>query len=111
MKNDDITTVTQLKEIFNKFCQTRNWQVLNTPKNLSISIGNEAAELQEFFTWVDGKENIAKALADNREHIENEVSDIAFSLLQFCNECGIDLTQAVKHKLLELEQRYPAATN
>ncbi len=36
-----------------KFVSARDWEQFHTPKNLSMAIAAEAAELMEFFLWQD----------------------------------------------------------
>jgi len=104
--NDQTTTIQELKDKFTQFCQNRNWEQFHSPKNLSMCIAAEAAELMEHFLWIDVKES-STVMEENRHEIEKEVADIAFGLLQFCAINKIDLTKAVDTKLQELDRRYP----
>jgi dCTP diphosphatase len=48
---DPSTTIGQLKEAALRFRDARNWKQFHDPKNLSIGLAVEAAELQELFLW------------------------------------------------------------
>ena len=52
MNNDDATTVTELREIVRQFVRERDWQQFHSPKNLSMALAIEAAELMEHFQWL-----------------------------------------------------------
>ncbi len=103
---DDSTTIATLKQKFNAFCEERDWLQYETPKNLSMNLACEAAELMEIFTWLD-QEQTYKAVEKRREAIEDELADIAFSLLLFCARTNIDLTQAIERKMVKNAKKYP----
>ena len=104
---DSRTTVEELKQVFKKFCQERGWDRLNSPKDLSMDIISEAAELIDLFVYVSEKD-LPKQLQEKREAIENEVADIAFALLNFCSTFNIDLSKAIEHKMVLNAQKHPA---
>lgn len=104
--NDQTSTIEQLKQMTKKFCDDRDWQPLNTPKNLSMSIAAEAAELMEFFMWVDNKGSFEE-LEKHREEIEHEVADILMGLLAFSYEHSIDLAKVYERKLKLTGLKYP----
>lgn len=104
--NDTITTIEQLKQITKKFCDERNWHPLNTPKNLSAALAVESAELMEIFMWVDGDQAL-KVLEDNRQEVENEISDVLMGVLAFAYMHNIDLAQAYERKLKLTGLKYP----
>lgn len=105
--NDNVTTIEQLKELTKKFCDERNWEHLNTPKNLASSMAAESAELMEIFTWVDGEQAL-KVLEDNRMDVENELADILMGLLAFSYMNKVDLAAAYERKLKLTALKYPA---
>ena len=62
-----------------------------TPRNLAISLSLEASEVLEHFQWHEAPVD-SHALAD-------ELADVALYLLQLASLSGIDLEQAILHKL------------
>ena len=52
-------TLQQLTKIIKNFITERDWEQYNTLKNVSINISVEAAELLEYFTWIDNKDSMA----------------------------------------------------
>jgi len=104
--NDNTITIQDLKYKAKQFVDARDWRQFHSPKNISMDIAGEAAELMEFFKWVEGKESY-NVLEAKRADVENEVADIAFSLLNFCEQYNIDLSQAFEKKLKITAKNYP----
>jgi dCTP diphosphatase len=104
--NDTITTIETLKNKIKQFVEERNWQQYHSPKNLSMNIAVEAAELMEIFNWTDTEES-KQELEKKRQQAENEIADIAFSLLNLCMRYNVDLTQALERKIALNAQKYP----
>lgn len=50
---DSVTTLADLKSEVMAFAHERDWLQFHTPKNLSMAIAAEAAELMEHFLWFD----------------------------------------------------------
>jgi len=107
---DNTMTVGRLKGRLAKFVKDRDWAQFHSPKNLSISIAVEAAELMEHFQWLTIEES-HEILKDRKslEEIKDELADIALFVLEFCNMFGIDLSSAVINKLKKNVKKYPAA--
>lgn len=103
---DDITTIAMLKQKFNAFCTERDWMQYETPKNLSMNLVREASELMEIFTWLT-PEDAQKEVERRRSDVEDELADVAFSLILFCERIGVDLTQAIEKKMVKNAQKYP----
>jgi NTP pyrophosphatase (non-canonical NTP hydrolase) len=78
----------------------------HNPKDMAAAIAIEAAELQEHFLWVDNAESSARARA-RLEGVKEEIADIAIFLLELADNLGIDLGDAVCHKLKVNDQKYP----
>ncbi|MBI4249237.1 MAG: nucleotide pyrophosphohydrolase [Elusimicrobia bacterium] len=107
-QNDQTTTLAKLKKTVGRFITERQWDQFHSPKNLSMSIAIEAAELMEKFQWVPEKESRSLyAGGRERTELEHEVADIAIFLLSISNALRIDLTRAVKAKLRHNAEKYP----
>ena len=50
---DNITTVETLKNSVKKFTEDREWQQFHSPKNLSMAMASEVAEVMDLFLWCD----------------------------------------------------------
>lgn len=103
---DQLTTLHDLKTFIQKFMQERDWVQFHSPKNLSMSLSCEAAELMEHFLWVESKDS-HQVFDTKRKDIEHEVADVAILLLEFCITNNIDLTKAIHEKMKHNAEKYP----
>ena len=94
----------ELTEAMHRFVAGKGWYAPDsprpqTPKNIACSLAIEAAEVLEQFQWRE--EADPDALAD-------ELADVALYLLQLASLTGIDLEEAILHKLaLNEKRRWP----
>ncbi|MCA9217886.1 MAG: nucleotide pyrophosphohydrolase [Planctomycetales bacterium] len=109
MTNDDRTTVAQLRAAVANFVAEREWQQFHSPKNLSMSIAIEAAELMERFQWRTD-EQIRVILNDESQRlaIEEEISDVLSYLLAMANVIEMDVSEALADKMEKNSKKYPA---
>ena len=107
--NDNNTVINDLKKTVKNFVEEREWRQFHTPKNLSMSVAIESAELMELFQWLSKKESI-KAMSSGklRKNAIDEVADVFIYLIAFCNENGIDIKQAINQKMKKNKKKYPA---
>jgi len=109
METDAQTTVGALRQAVAGFVNNRDWQPFHTPKNLSMSIAIEAAELMERFQWLTTEE--AQAAVEDpgeRAAVADELADVVIYCLSLSNALGLDVSSAVRGKLQANEHRYPA---
>lgn len=100
-------SIKDLTAIVMAFSAARGWQQRpNEQKDLAISISMEAAELLEHFQWVKD-EQIAARVAERREDIADEVSDVVIYALQLAAHCDIDLGAAIVRKMEKNAEKYP----
>ena len=88
--------IKQLTAEMDRFVRSKGWYDENskrpqTPRNLSISLALEAAEILEHFQWHDE--------IKDREELASELADAALYLLELASVTGIDLEQAMLKKL------------
>jgi dCTP diphosphatase len=103
---DSKTTLDELKNKVNKFTQEREWQQFHSPKNLSMALAAEAAELMELFLWCESKDSYNE-LEKRRQEVEYEIADVAILILAFCVRHNIDLSSAIERKQIEAATKYP----
>lgn len=110
MTTDAHTTVGALRQAVAAFVNDREWQPFHSPKNLSMSIAIEAAELMERFQWLTAKEAQA-AVTDpvERAAVADELADVVIYCLSLSNALDLDVSTAVLAKLEANEYRFPAA--
>ena len=105
---DDSTTVSALKEAVARFVAERDWEQFHSPKNLSMALAVEAAELMEHFLWVEGDASRAVAQGPaGRAQVADEVADVTILVLALCNALGLDLSDAVRDKMARNALKYP----
>ena len=106
--NDNNTVINDLKKTVKNFVEEREWKQFHTPKNLSMSVAIESAELMELFQWLSRKESI-KAMSSGklRKNAIDEIADIFIYLIAFCNENNIDIKQAIDQKMKKNKKKYP----
>lgn len=105
-KQDTTTTLQDLKKIAKEFIKEREWEQFHTPKDLSMKLSIEAAELMEKFVWISSQASFTE-LDKNREEIEDEMGDVFMCLVHFCNAANIDMASAFLKKLDKVKQKYP----
>jgi NTP pyrophosphatase (non-canonical NTP hydrolase) len=105
---DSKTTVSQLKERVLAFARERDWEQFHAPKNLSMALAAEAAELMEHFLWASPEESreVASDPA-KRARIAEELADIVIYSLEFANATGLDLSAAIESKMEANARKYP----
>ena len=97
-----------LQQKVDEFSLQRDWEKFHTPKNLTMALTIEAAELMEIFQWQEGADGIAGLSDKKRLAVEHEVADVFIYLLRFCSVSGIDLLKAAEDKLKLNAEKYPA---
>ncbi len=108
-ESDTDTTVADLRARVRAFVDEREWTSFHSPKNLSMSIAIEAAELMAEFQWLTGPQS-RDALADaaHRQRVHHELADVMIFCLSLANALDMDLSQAVVAKLALNAHKYPA---
>lgn len=104
---DHQTTLRDLKERMAEFVRVRDWEQFHTPKNLSMSIAIEAAELMEHFQWltVEQSRKLDPPVLDD---VGEELADIVIYALSLSNFLNLDLADTVLRKMAKNEHKYPA---
>lgn len=89
------------------FAAARDWDQFHSPKNLSMALIAEAAELVEHFQWLT--QSASRALpADKLAEVRLELADIQIYLIRIADKLGVDLIAAANDKIAINESRYPA---
>ena len=109
MADDSTTTVAELREHIARFVADRDWEQFHDPKNLTMSIAIEAAELMEHFQWLrsDEIEQITSD-PDALRQVREELADVLAFVLSLANALGVDVSQALAEKMAKNELKYPA---
>ena len=90
------TTVAELRKLIADFVAERDWSQFHSPKNVSMALAIEAAELMEHFQWLTTE--ASRQLADDPEklaRVGEEMADVIGYSFALANELGIDLSSAI----------------
>jgi NTP pyrophosphatase (non-canonical NTP hydrolase) len=104
--HDTVTTLQELKKLIKQFVVERDWTQYHTPKNLSMSIAIEAAELMEKFQFVENEESF-DIVKKHKDEIAHELVDVLGYVINFANVCDIDLSSYFVEKLELNKKKYP----
>lgn len=102
---DEVIKVGDLKKKVNDFQKVRGWHD-ESPKDISLSLILEAAELLEHFQFKSGKEVEEEARLYGP--ICDELADVLWWVLSMGNRLGIDVARAFETKLEKNKLKYPA---
>lgn len=89
------------------FARARDWEQFHSPKNLSMALIAEAAELIEHFQWLSDEQS-RQLSAEKLEEVRLELADIQIYLIRIADMLDVDLIQAAWDKIEINEERYPA---
>lgn len=107
--SDSSTTLAELRAAMQAFVAEREWEPYHDAKNLAGSVMIEAAELLEHFQWVRSEELEALLTEPGRrQEITDELADVMCYLLALANVLEIDISDAVRGKLIKNAKKYPA---
>ncbi len=88
------------------FAARRDWDQFHSPKNLSMALIAEAAELVEHFQWLTGEES-SRLSPDKHKEVSYELADILIYLIRLADKLEVDLIAVAGEKTHLNEQRYP----
>lgn len=107
IKQDEVTTVIQLREIVRQFVEERDWKQFHSPKNLSMALAIEASELMEHFQWISPEES-RDLDSDAKLEAAEELADVLCYALAIANEMEVDLASTLQAKMIKNRAKYPA---
>ncbi len=108
MLTDATTTLADLKQRVLAFARERDWEQFHSPKNLSMALAAEAAELMEHFLW--STTDASRAIASDpgkRAKIEEELADVVIYALEFANATQMDVASVIETKMAANARKYP----
>ena len=97
----------RLKKQLRQFAAERDWEQFHSPKNLSMALSVEAAELLEHFQWLTEAQSASLDPAE-RGKVAAEIADIQIYLTMIADKLDVDIEAAVNAKLESNAVKYPA---
>lgn len=105
-KSDSQTSVNELRQVVRQFVDERDWKQFHSPKNLSMALAIEAAELMEHFQWITPE--ASRQLDDQaKSDVGEELADVVCYALAIANELGIDVSTTLQNKMDKNRAKYP----
>ena len=104
MKKDSLE---QLNQRLLAFARSREWEQFHSPKNLSMALIAECAELVEHFQWLTEEQSM-NLPPEKKEEVALEMADILIYLIRAAERLDIDLIKTANRKIEINEARYPA---
>jgi len=100
--------LSEIRKRLAKFARDRNWDQFHSPKNLSMGLAAEAAELLEIFQWLT-EEQSKEIVRDEEEMalVREEIADVFIYLIRLADKLGVDIEKAVEEKMKLNEKKYP----
>ena len=102
---DQITTVSELKEAVHELCLKKGWggeTGVQNPQHVAMAMTVEMSELLEHFQWLD-KENVEDLLEGRDEKrkakIAEEFADVMMYGLQLMRCLNIDVSHEIERKI------------
>ncbi|HEB71758.1 MAG TPA: nucleotide pyrophosphohydrolase [Nitrospirae bacterium] len=89
------------------FVKERDWEQFHSPKNLSMALSVETAEVVELFQWLT-QEQSKNLSPEKRQALADEIGDVLIYLTMLADKFGIDPMEAAKEKMKKNIVKYPA---
>lgn len=96
-----------LRNKLRAFAEARDWDQFHSPKNLSMALMVEVAELMEHFQWLSEAQS-ANLAAEKKPAVAEELADILLYLIRISDKLKVDLLEAALNKLEKNAAKYPA---
>jgi dCTP diphosphatase len=96
-----------LRDKLRAFAAERDWQQFHTPKNLSMALMVETAELLEHFQWLTETQS-ANLNEESKAEVGEELADVLLYLVRLSDTLGVDLLDAALRKIDKNALKYPA---
>ncbi|MCC0656050.1 nucleotide pyrophosphohydrolase [Clostridioides sp. ES-S-0123-01] len=100
------------KETLNRiysFRESRDWSKFHTPKDLSVAISIESAELLQYFLWNNKNSDDIKSDFKILEGIHEEIADILIYLIYLAKELDLDMDTILCDKVEKNSDKYPVS--
>lgn len=102
-------TIQELQAAVVEFIEERDWRQFHIdPRSTLLALGAEVGELMDIYRFTNLEEAHERA-ASRKVELGEEVADILYLLLMFCDQHDIDLEKAFLDKQKKRVKKYPVA--
>ncbi len=98
--------IEQLRDELRAFAAARDWQRFHSPKNLSMALSVEVAELLEHFQWLT-EDQSRQLTPEAHTAVKHELADVFIYLVELADVLNVDLLQAARDKMLLNALKHP----
>jgi dCTP diphosphatase len=95
-----------LIEKLREFARERDWEQFHSPKNLSMALAVEIAEILEHFQWLTQEES-RNLKPEVKKKVREEIGDVQIYLARLADQLGISPLEAALEKLEINRVKYP----
>jgi dCTP diphosphatase len=103
MSSSDLFSI---KQRLREFAAARDWDQFHSPKNLTMALSVEVAEIVEHFQWLS-EEQSNNLSQETIAEVATELADTLLYLVRLADKLDIDLLDAARRKIDINEQKYP----
>lgn len=96
----------KLRQKLRFFAKEREWDQFHSPKNLSMALSVEVAEIVEHFQWLT-EEQSKRLPQETLDKVKTELADTLIYLICLADKLDIDLLAESQSKIELNEQKYP----
>jgi NTP pyrophosphatase (non-canonical NTP hydrolase) len=89
-----------------EFARERDWDQFHSPKNFSMAMIVECAELVEHFQWLTDEQS-KNLSAETLDEVSLEMADIMIYLIRLADKLDVDLLETVNRKIKLNAEKYP----
>lgn len=122
-RNVESLNLKDIKSKLDVFSKEREWAKYHTPKNISMALSVEAAELLEIFQWMTEEESFQVKTSSMEKmgqiqgqiqgqvqgQIQDELADILLYAIRLSDILEIDLPKAIEKKMEKNATKYPVS--
>lgn len=101
-----MSDIKELTNIIIKFRDARDWKQFHNPKDITLSLVLEAAEVMEHFQW-KGRDETAAYIKKYKKEIGEELADVLYWVLLISHDLDVDIKKALKKKMTISRKKYP----
>ena len=100
------TELETIKLRLREFAKERDWDQFHSPKNFSMALIVECAELVEHFQWLTDEQS-KRLPEDTLDEVSLEMADIMIYLIRLADKLDVDLLEAIDRKIELNAKKYP----